>query len=309
MLLRLVLMLLCLPLPSWAAPLNAVGISVSDMGNPFFVELARRAEQRAKQLGGPQVRVYVSSSAYDLQRQQQQLQQFIAAGVELILVAAADEEAIEPSIRAAQQAGIIVIAVDVKAKGADASVTTDNLQAGELACQALAEQLGGQGKIAIINGPPVSSVLERVQGCQQVLSQYPQLELLSSDLNAGGNQAGGLEKMTALLTAFPQIDGVFTTNDPTALGAEQAALQSGRTSFVISSVDGAPSALARMAEGDSLLIGSAAQYPGRIAVTAVEVGQALLNGAFLAEPNILIPAQLITPVNVSQAPGWFAQEP
>jgi len=74
----------------------------------------------------------------------------------------------------------------------------------------------------IINGPPVASVVERVQGCQSVFSKYPDIKVLSKDQNAEGSRDGGLRVMSDVLTSFPKIDAVFAINDPCAIGAELA---------------------------------------------------------------------------------------
>ncbi len=69
----------------------------------------------------------------------------------------------------AQAAGITVVAVDTYADGADAAVTTDNVQAGQIACQFIVDKLGGKGNVIIENGPQVSSVIDRVNGCKKAL--------------------------------------------------------------------------------------------------------------------------------------------
>jgi ribose transport system substrate-binding protein len=291
------------PLPATTA-LTSIGISVSDLGNPYFVEIARGAERRAREIGGNQVRVQVVSSAYDLPRQIRQIDTFINDGVQLILLSAADRDGIAPAVERARKAGIPVIAVDVEAAGADVTITTDNRVAGNLACDYLAQRIGGAGKVVVINGPAVSSVIERVQGCYDALADFAGIEVLSDTENGGGAREGGLEKMTALMTAYPEIQGVFTINDPTALGAEQAAHQAGRSNFVIVSIDGSPAALDQLKTDTSLLEASAAQFPARIAERAVEAGMQLLHGEDVQARRILIAPELITRDNVGEYQSW-----
>ncbi|UTW12843.1 ABC transporter substrate-binding protein [Marinobacterium rhizophilum] len=291
------------PAPA-SAVLNSIGVSVSDLGNPYFVEIARGAERRARELGGDQVRVQVVSSAYDLPRQIRQIDAFISDAVQLILLSAADRDGIAPAVQRARNAGIHVIAVDVEAAGAEATITTDNRVAGTLACDFLARRIGGSGKVVIINGPAVSSVIERVQGCRAALADFTGIELLSDSQNGGGAREGGLEKMTALMTAHPDIQGVFTINDPSALGAEQAAHQAGRSNFVIVSIDGSPAALEQLSNPASLLEATAAQFPGRIAERAIDTGLQLLRGETLDKQRILIRPELLTRDNVQDYRGW-----
>lgn len=287
-----------------ARPLRSIGVSVSDLGNPYFVQIAKGTEREAHRLVGDDVSVTVVSSAYDLPRQIRQLNQFIDRHVDLIVLTAADAKGIEPTVKKAEAAGIKVLAVDVDADGADVTVTTDNTQAGQIACRYLARQLHGSGSMAIINGPPVSSVIERVAGCKMALAKFPGITLLTDDQNGGGTRQGGLEKMTALMTAHPHLKGVFAINDPTALGAVMAAHQAQRDHIAIVSVDGSPEALPQLALPNSPLRATAAQFPDRIAAKAVDIGYQLLQGKNPRQRTLLIPSQLVTPDNVAQYPGW-----
>ena len=142
---------------SGAAETGRIGVSVTDLGNPFFVRVARGVETAARRVVGPDVKVYVASNAYDIQRQIQQIDDFIRKRVDLIVLNAADPVAVQPAVKRAQAEGIRVVAVDVRAAGADATITTDNVQAGELACRYIIERLGGAGRVVIISGPPVSA--------------------------------------------------------------------------------------------------------------------------------------------------------
>ncbi|HEX8374607.1 MAG TPA: substrate-binding domain-containing protein, partial [Geminicoccaceae bacterium] len=129
-----------------AKDLNAVGVTLGSLGNPFFVALAKGAEAKAKEIN-PNVKVTVASADYDLNKQFTQIDNFIAAGVDVILVNAADPKAIVSAIKRAQAAGIAVVGVDVAAAGADATVQTNNTQAGQIACEYLADKIGGKGNV------------------------------------------------------------------------------------------------------------------------------------------------------------------
>jgi ribose transport system substrate-binding protein len=287
-----------------AAELGRIGVTVTDLGNPFFVRIARGVENAARRIVGPGVKVFVVSSAYDLTRQNEQIDAFIQKKVDLIVLIAADPVAIEPAVRRAQAQGIRVVALDVRAAGADATFTTDNVQAGELACQHIVQRLNGQGDIVIISGPPVSSIVDRVAGCMSILKSAPGIRVLSSDRNGGGSSEGGFAKMTDVLTAFPHIDAVFTINDPTALGVEEAARQAGRKEFFIVSVDGAPKAKARMREADSLIVATVAQMPDLLAQKAVESGYDLIRKRPLPNRTVMIPAVLLTRESAPEVGGW-----
>jgi ribose transport system substrate-binding protein len=287
------------------AKLKSVAVTVGDLSNPFFVLMGRGAEIEAKKIGGPDTRVTVVSSGYDLNQQFNQIENFVASSTDVIILNAADSKGIEPAVAKAKQSGSVVIAVDTGAGGdVDATITSNNLQAGQVSCQYIADRLKGQGNIVIVNGPPVISVIERVQGCEQVLAKYPGIKVLSKDQNAEGSRDGGLRVMSDLLTSFPKLDAVFAINDPCAVGAELAARQAKRSEFFIVGVDGAPEATQAIADPSSLLVATAAQDPLGMTRKAVQVGNDILYGKRPANPNILIPVKLITRENVSQYKGW-----
>ncbi|WP_041682100.1 MULTISPECIES: ABC transporter substrate-binding protein [Cupriavidus] len=288
--------------PAQQRQLKKVGVTLGSLGNPYFVALARGAEAAARQVN-PQAKVTVLSADYDLNKQFTHIDSFIVAKVDLILINAADARAIEPAVRKARKAGIVVVAVDVAAAGADATVQTDNTQAGELACGYIAEQLKGRGNVIIQNGPPVSAVLDRVKGCKTVLARHPQIRILSDDQDAKGSREGGLNVMQLYLTRFPKVDAVFTINDPQAVGADLAARQLNRRGILIASVDGAPDIEAAL-KADTLVQASASQDPWAIARTAVQLGVDMMNGQRPANPTVLLPSTLVTRANVGQYKGW-----
>ena len=149
------------------------------------------------------------SADYDMNKQFTQIDNFISAHVDMILLNAADPKAIEPAVKKAQAAGIVVVAVDVAAAGADATVQTNNVQAGR-ACVRVSssKKLNGKGNVIIENGPPVSAVLDRVKGCKEVLAKSPGIKILSDDQDAKGSREGGMNAMQGYLTRFPKIDAV-----------------------------------------------------------------------------------------------------
>ncbi len=287
-----------------AGDLQLVGVTVGDLGNPFFVQVGKGAESAAKRLAGENVQTTVVSSGYDLNQQINQVENFVASGADLILLNAADSQGIAPAVIRAKESGATVVAVDVAAEGGvDATVTSNNVQAGEVACQYIVDRLNGEGNVVIINGPPVSAVIDRVDGCESVLSQNPGIQVLSRDQNAGGSREGGLQVMSDLLTSFPEIDAVFAINDPTGIGAELAAQQANRSDLFIVGVDGAPEAVAAL-NRDGLFVATAAQDPFRMAETAVEVGTQILQGGTPPQDTVLVPVELITKDNIDQYQGW-----
>src|SRR3954470_11170716 len=125
---------LSLSAPAFAADLTSIGMTVGNLGNPFFLSMQKGAQAKANELAGGNVEVTAVSSDYDLNKQSTQIDNFIASGVDMVLLNAADPTAIEPAMVRLKAAGIVAVAVDVAAKGAAATVTTNNIEAGEKAC-------------------------------------------------------------------------------------------------------------------------------------------------------------------------------
>ena len=285
-----------------AKDLRSVGITVGSLGNPFFIAVAKGATDAARKIN-PQAKVTTVASDYDLGKQSTQIDNFIASGVDLILVNAADPKAIGPAIKRAEAAGIPVVAVDVAAAGADATVQTNNVQAGQIACEYLADKIGKKGNVIIENGPQVSAVIDRVNGCKEVLAKDPGIKILSSDQDAKGSREGGLNVMQGYLTRYPDLQGVFAINDPQAIGSDLAAQQLHRSGIVITSVDGAPDIVGAL-KGNTSVQASASQDPYTMGKLALETGYDILNGKKPENPMILMPSKLVTRDNVGEYPGW-----
>lgn len=288
-----------------ARELKALGISMGSLGNPYFVTLADGATARAKELN-PNVKVTSVSADYDLSKQFSQIDNFISSKVDLILINAVDPSAMASAIKKARDAGIVVVAVDVDAKGVNATVQTDNVEAGKLACQFLVDKLGGKGNVIIQNGPQVTAVTDRVKGCKAALAGAPDMKVLSDDQDGKGSREGGLNAMQGYLTRFPKIDGLFAINDPQAIGSDLAAKQLKRSGIVITSVDGAPD-IENALKTDTQIQASSSQDPWAMAQTAVNVGNDLLNDKAPAEAITQLTPKLITRDNVGSYSGWSSK--
>jgi ribose transport system substrate-binding protein len=284
--------------------LKSVGLTVGDLGNPFFEQIAHGAAAEAKTFN-PNVKVTSLSCNYDMKSQGSQMKDFLSSGVDMIVLGAANSKAIASSVKQVKARGTVVVAVDVGAEGGvDATVMSDNRQAGEQAGQYIVDKLHGKGQVVIVNGQPVTSVRDRVAGALSVFKKYPDIKILSQNQNAEGTKEGGQRVMSDLLTTYRHLDAVFAVNDPTAIGCNLAAQKAGRKEFFIVGVDGSPEAVEALKSKDSLFEATSAQDPFLMAQKAVEAGYDVLQGKKLEQENILIPVKLITRDNVSDYTGW-----
>lgn len=284
-----------------AKDLNKIGISVGSLGNPYFISIVNAVKAEAAKIN-PSATVNAVSSDYDLGKQSTQMDNFIASGVDLILLAAADPKAIAASVKRAQAAGIVVVAVDVEASGADATVQTDNYAAGKISCAFLADKVG-HGNVIIQNGPQVSSIIARVKGCKESLAKHPDIKIVSDNQNGLVSRDGGMNVMTGDLTRFSDLQGVFTVDDPQAIGANLAARQLHRSNFIITSVDGSPDIVDAL-KTDTLVQASASQDPRAEGRLGTDIGYALMNGKPPAQKVMLLAPTLVTRENVGSYKGW-----
>ena len=194
--------------------------------------------------------------------------------------------------------------MDVSAEGGvDATVMSNNVEAGRQAGEYIVDRLKGKGDVVIINGPPVSSIIDRVNGIQSVFKANPGIKVLSFEQNGGASRDGGYRVMSDLLQEFPKIDAVFAINDPTAIGAALSSDQAGRKEFFIVGVDGAAAVQLALKNKANLIAASPAQdFPG-LGSNSAQIGYDIFNGKKPDNPTILIPVQLLTKANINDYKG------
>ncbi|RFU82926.1 transporter [Streptomyces triticagri] len=243
-----------------------VGMSLSTLGNPFFVQMKAGAQAEAEKLG---VDLTVTDAQDDASEQADQLQNFSGEGMHAIVVNPVDSDAVAPGIRAARKAEVPVIAADraVNGETTDSLVASDNVEGGRLAAKALAEHLDGKGQVVTLQGVAgTSASRERGQGFAEGIKAYPDIKVVAKQ-PAEFDRAKGLDVMTNLLQSHPDVDGVFAENDEMALGAAKALGDRAGKSVAVIGFDGTPEGVEAVQAGK--LYASVAQLPeqlGRIAV-------------------------------------------
>ncbi|MBP1805580.1 sugar ABC transporter substrate-binding protein [Rubellimicrobium aerolatum] len=253
--------------------------------NPFFVKMKEGAEAKAAELGIT-LSSYAGKVDGDHESQVQAIETCIASGASGILIAASDTAAIVDSVQAARDAGLLVIALDTPLDpidAADATFATDNFQAGLLIGQWAAATLGdaaADARIAMLDlsvAQPSVDVL-RDQGFLtgfgidtgdvNVIGDEEDPRIVGNDITSG-NEEGGRRAMENLLAVNPDINVVYTINEPAAAGAYEALKAVGREADVlIVSVDGGCPGVQNVADG---VIGATSQqYPLQMAALGIE---------------------------------------
>lgn len=289
-----------------ADDISSVGVSVGSLGNPYFVALVKGATTQLKS-DAPKASINALSADYDLNKQFSQMDSFVTSGANLILINGVDPQAVLPAVKRVQKAGAVVIAVDVASSGVDGTVQTDNVAAGRISCEFLAKKLSGKGEVAIENGPQVSSIIDRVRGCKEVLARYPDIKIVSDDQNGGGDRDLGFKVMQGYLVRFPNLKGVFAINDPEAIGSDLAIRQAHRQGIIVTSVDGAPDITVSLKDPKSSIVASASQDPYQMGKDGVAMGRAIKEGKIAKGTVRLMAPTLITRDNVDSYKGWTGE--
>lgn len=268
--------------------------------NPFFVKMKEGATAKSEELG-VELSTFAGRVDGDHETQQQAMETCIADGVDGILITASDTEAIVPLVRRARDEGILVIALDTPLNpidAADATFATDNYEAGRLIGAWAAAQLGDaadDARIAFLDlneSQPTVGVL-RDQGFMEGFgidtadpNQWGDEDdprIVGHEVTSG-NEEGGRRAMENLLQVDPNLNVVYTINEPSAAGAYEALNSFGKADDVtIVSVDGGCPGVQNVAEG---IIGATSQqYPLLMASMGIEAIAQYAEDGTVPEPS------------------------
>nr|WSY54764.1 substrate-binding domain-containing protein [Streptomyces sp. NBC_00886] len=276
-----------------------LGLSLSTLNNPFFVQIRSGAQAEAKRLG---LDLTVTDAQNDASQQANQLQNFTSSNYGAIIVNPVDSDAASNSVKAADKAKIPVIAVDrgVNKAAVDTLVASDNIAGGELAAKTVAEKLGGTGKIVILQGQAgTSAARERAEGFAKGLKAYPGIQVLAQQ-PADFDRTKGLDVMSNLLQAHPDVQGVIAANDEMALGAIKALGSKAGKSVSVVGFDGTPDGLTAVKQGT--LYASVAQQPSQLGKIAVDNALRAAQGKKV-ETTVKVPVKVVTKENVAGFTG------
>ena len=261
-----------------------IGLITKTETNPYFVKM-REGAQAAAQAEGVRLLTGAGRVDGDNAGQVTAMENMIAAGARVILITANDARAILPSIQKARERGILVIALDSPTDPPEAThalFATDNYEAGTLIGRyAKAALRGREPKIATIDLSPGNPV-----GAQRHNGFLRGFGLAAPDARTNtlghpaevvcmadgyGNQARGQAAMENCLQRNPDINVVYTINEPTAAGAYKALQAKGKGEGVILvSVDGSCQGVRDVSAGT--IAATAQQYPLRMAEMGVAAG-------------------------------------
>ncbi len=265
-----------------------IGLVLSTLNNPFFVDLRDGAQAKADELGATLV---VLDSQDDSATEMSNVEDLITQGVDLIMINPTDSDAVGNAVAAANEAGIPVITLDRSANAGEivAHIASDNVAGGKMAGEFMVEQLGGAGKVVELEGiPGASAARDRGEGFNAAIAESD-IEVVAKQ-TANFDRAEGLSVMENILQAQPEINAVFAHNDEMALGALEAVKASGREIMVVG-FDATDDAVNAVKAGD--MAATVQQLPKEIGSMGVETAMKVLAGE-MVETYIPVDLALVT---------------
>jgi fructose transport system substrate-binding protein len=262
-----------------------VGLITKTESNPFFVKMKEGAQEAAKK---DNVKLLTAAGKFDTDNASQvtAIENMTTQGAKGILITPADSKAIVPAIKKARDAGVIVIALDTPTEpqeAVDALFATDNLKAGELIGQyakALVKEKGITPKIATIDLQPGISVgVLRHNGFLKGFGVKEGDPSIVGGAPTEGDVAKGQSGMENLLQKDPDINVIYSINEPSGFGAAQALKAAGKKpdDFILVSVDGGCDAIKRGIK-THVIDATSQQYPLKMASLGVDKISAAARG-------------------------------
>jgi fructose transport system substrate-binding protein len=271
--------------PALAQGQPVIGLITKTETNPFFVKMKEGAAAAAKAKGA-KLLTGAGKADGDNAGQVTAMENMIAAGAKTILITPSDSKAIVPSIKKARDKGVLVIALDSPADPADATdalFATDNYKAGVLIGQYAKAALAGKAaKIVTLDlfpGHPVGAQRHNgfLNGMGMTAPDAKSNELggkaagVACMADSFGDQAKGQTAMENCLQKTPDVNLVYTINEPAAAGAYNALKKAGKDKgVVIVSVDGGCEGIKNV--GGGVIAATSQQYPLKMAAMGVDAG-------------------------------------
>lgn len=267
---------------------DAIALVISTLDNPFFVTLKEGAEKQAKALDYDLV---VLDSQNDPAKELANVEDISVRGVKVLLINPTDSDAVGNAIAVANQKKLPVITLDRAANKGQviAHIASDNTAGGEMAGNYIAEKLGKGAKIIQLEGiAGTSAARERGAGFAKA-AQAHDFKILASQ-PADFDRSKGLNVMENLLTAQPEVQGVFAQNDEMALGALRAIQAAGKKDLVLVGFDGTDDGVKAVKGGK--MAATIAQQPEKIGEIGVQTADKVLKGEKV-EASIPVELKLI----------------
>ena len=251
-----------------------IGLIVSTLNNPFFVDLKTGIENEADKLG---YEVVVLDSQNDPAKEVSNMEDISVKDVDIVLLNPVDSDSAIASVMIANNLDLPVITVDRAANGGDvvSHVASDNEEGGKMAANYIIEQLGDNGNIVELEGTAGSSATrDRGAGFDKKIKNS-NLKIITKQ-TADFDRTKGLSVMENIIQSKGKIDAVFAQNDEMALGALKALQDANMNDVLVVGFDATDDAIDSVNKGD--MAATIAQQPLLIGETAVDLAHRFLSG-------------------------------
>ncbi len=283
-----------------AADKPTIGVAVADQKSLFYIAAVEGMRDEAKKAGYD---LKVASAANSSTLQINQIQNLLVQQVGALVFVPQDATAADAGVRAANKAGVPVIAVDERPESGSGKlstyIATDSVKAARDLCTWMFGQMGGKGNLAILHGVlGATAEIQRTQGCQEALKNYPDVHVVAQQ-TANWDETEAYKAAQNIMTAHPDLNAVFGESDAMALGAAKAAKQAGHAGLIVVGIDGFPTMFKAVKAG--LTQATKAQRPYEMGQMAVRDAILLMTSKGQDIPAVqYMDAQLITKDNVDQ---------
>ena len=284
-----------------------IGMSQCNRGEPWRVQMD--ADVEAAAAAHPEIRVIFKDAQADALRQRAHVEEFVAAGVDLLIISPLEAVPLTEPVAKALAAGIPVIVLDRAVMGNKYTcfIGADNVAIGRAAGRWLVEQLGGRGNVVELKGLMTSTPgQDRHKGFREGIEGSELKVIFEADMK--WQEPDARKEMESALSRFDAIDAVYAHNDPAAHGAHLAAKAAGREKeMLFVGIDGLPKeGIPYVKQG---ILNATFEYPtgGR---EAIDAALKILAGGSVPK-KITLGSRLFTKENVEQGgqPLELAGEP
>ena len=254
-----------------------IGMVLSTLNNPFFVNMKDGAEKEAEKLGYDLV---VLDSQNDPAKERANVEDLVQLGVIALLINPTDSDAVVKTVEVANKSNIPVITLDRQANGGKITshIASDNIKGGEMAAEYVLDKFKdekGPINVVEIQGiPGASATRDRGEGFHNIMDKNDKFNFISIQA-ADFDRQKGLQVMENIIQANPNIQVVFAHNDEMALGAVKAIKASGINALVIG-FDGNDDAKDSIDANE--MTATIAQQPDLIGALGVELANKIYEG-------------------------------
>ncbi len=266
-----------------------IALVMKAVTNPFFHAMEQGAKAEAQKLGIQLLPASVERET-DIDQQISLVENFIVKQVDAIVIAPASSQGLVPVLKRAQDEGIYVVNIDnpldkeaMKEQGLECPfVGSDNERGASIATHALVAYMGCAGEVAMLEGiPGVTNAELRKAGFLSVVEDTPGVELVSTQ-SANWETEQAYDVTTNMLTAHPDIKGLFCANDNMALGAIAAIDALGKTGeIVVVAYDNLEAAREAILEGK--MYATIEQHPELMGAFGVRAAKDHLDGKTVSD--------------------------